>query len=465
MQPNSADSSGESFGRKTKTWSVWRILLAAVAAMALCFVLAYAIGYWRQASALNAEIAKIRTRGEPVRFAELAPLPGDENLSRGDRLSAALGKLKRLDDEFTAKFGNEELPEIADFSPFLPTLDENRKQLDEIIQICREGDCRFRYDFDVAMPFDIPLPNVQFLHGVRKLLVADALRLLGAGDTDQAAVRIRDLLLTASVLRHDPFYVSHNMRLSNEEQALDLLERLFAEYGVSPEQLTVLDQRLQTAEATFRLGPAVQGERAQLMSTFECLGRPEMGEFLDCLHALTPDGQGQNVVAGASWKNRWWGSWLYAPWRMKEQTLMLGDLSRAAEIIDEPGPNATFTLLQEEMRFRTALSEYPICRILRVDLTKLHDQALAHRQRLIAARLALQAIRYRSQNGSLPESLEELAEAAKASMVGLRTSKPLSYDRNEIGFAIYDQGEDGAPWGQFAVEPRRGEPAGDSPPD
>lgn len=118
------------------------------------------------------------------------------------------------------------------------------------------------------------------------------------------------------------------------------------------------------------------------------------------------------------------------------------------------------------MRFLAALSEYPICSILRVDLIKLRDQALAHRQRLIAARLAIQAVRYRSQHRRLLETLDELAEAAKVSTIGLRTGKPLSYDVNEAGFAIYDQGEDDSPWGRFAVEPRHADKtAGESAPD
>lgn len=126
MQPIPADSPGDGRRQRLKKRPAWQILLAAVAAILLCFITAYAIGYWRQASALNAEIAAIRERGEPVRFAELAPLPGAENLTRGDRLSATLKTLKPLDDEFSAQFGSDELPDVADLSPFLPVLNENR---------------------------------------------------------------------------------------------------------------------------------------------------------------------------------------------------------------------------------------------------------------------------------------------------------------------------------------------------
>ncbi|HVW37474.1 MAG TPA: hypothetical protein VHB99_09215 [Pirellulales bacterium] len=466
MQPKSADSSGDSVGRKTKTWSVWRILLAAVTAVALCFVAAYAIGYWRQASALNAEIAAIRARGEPVRFAELAPLPGDENLAGGDRLLIALERLKPLDHELIVALQGETLPEVADFSPFLPGLGANRDQLDEIIQICREGDCRFHYDFVGSIPFEILLPGVDKINDVRYLIVADVLRLLAAGECDLAAARICDFLLMASVLRHDPFYVSQLARFRHEETALSLLERLLAAYGVSPEQLDAIDQRLQAAEASCRLGPTVRGERAATMSNIECLGRPEMGELLDSLETLTPDGQGRKIVSSAYWKNRWWGSWLYAPFRMKEQTFMLGQLGRSAEIVDEAGPEATLKLAEASLKFRLMHKQYPICSIFMTDLTQVRDQALAHRQRLIAARLAIQAIRYRSQHGSLPETLDELAAAAKVSTAGLRTGKPLNYDVSEGGFAIYDQGELDVPWGRFAVEPRNNEaPAGGSTPD
>lgn len=466
MQPNSADSSGDSFGRKTKTWSVCRILLAAVAAMALCFVAAYVIGYWRQASVLNAEIAAIRARGEPVRFAELAPLPGDENLARGDRLSAALEKLKPLDHELIIALHGETLPDVADFSPFQPVLDANRDHLDEIIQICREGDCRFRYDFVRTIPFDIPLPGVQKVDDVRYLIVADVLRLLAASEGDLAAARICDFLLIASVLRHEPFYVSQLARFRHEETALNLLERLLAADCVSPEQLDAIDRSLQATEAGCRLGPTVRGERAATMSNIECLGRPEMGELLDSLAALTYDGQGQKLVFDAYWKNRWWGSWLYAPFRMKEQTFMLGALSQAVEIVDEPGPEATAELAAEDSRFESVRREYPICSIFMTGRTKLRETVLAHRQRLIAARLAIQAIRYRSKNGGLPESLAEFAETTKVPVTGLRSGKPLSYEINEQGFAIYDQGEDDSPWGRFAVEPRHADKAADeSAPD
>jgi len=465
LQPNPADSPGEGGGRKMKKRPAWQILLTAVAAILLCFIAAYAIGYWRQASALNAQIAAIRARGGPVRFADLAPLPGDENLARGDRLLAALEKLKPLDHEFIVAFYGETLPDVADFSPFLPVLDENREQLDEIIRICREGDCRFRYDFVTTIPFEILLPGVDKINHVRYLIIVDVLRLLAAGECDLAAAKICDFLLIASVIRHDSFYVSQGARFRSEETALDLLERLLAADDVSPDRLDAIDQRLQATEASCRLGPTVRGERAALMTNIEWLGRPEMAELLDSLEALTPDGQGQQIVSGAYWKNRWWGSWLYAPFRMKEQTFMLGEMSRAAEIIDEPGPEATAELLREETRFLAVQREFPIYSIFRMSPIKLRDLALSHRQRLIAARLALQAIRYRWQHGSLPLALDELAAAAKISTIGLRTGKPLSYETSGEGFAIYDQGEDDSPWGRFAVEPRHDEPAVESEPD
>ena len=455
MQPNSADSSSGGVARTKRSWSAWQILLAAVAAMALCLIAAFAIGYWRQVSTLNAEIAAIRARGEPVRFAELAPLPGDENLARGDRLMAALEKLKPIEDEeFYTAFAGEKLPHIDDFSPFQSILDGNRAQLDEIIRICREGDCRFRYDFVAKIPFEILLPGVQKIGDLRKLFIAQVLRLLAAGECDLAAVKTCDLMLVASVARHDPFYVSQGVRFRHEETALDMLERLLAADCVSPDQLHAINQQLLATEESCRLGPAVRGERAATMSNIECLGRPEMGELLDSLEGLTPGGQGQKIVFNANWKNRWWGSWLYAPFRMKEQSFMLGELGRAAEIIDEPGPDATLRLAEASRNFRSQRKQYPICSIFMTDLTKIRDQALSHRQRLIAARLAIQAIRFRAQHGSWPESLDALAKAAKVSTIGLRTGKPLRYDVSEAGFAIYDQGEGDAPWGRFAVEPR-----------
>jgi hypothetical protein len=454
---------GEGSRRNRKKRPAWQIVSAAVATGLLCFGAAYAIGYGRQASALNAEIAAIRARGEAVRFAELAPPAGDESLVRGDALAAALEKLKPLDHEFIVAFGGETLPEIADFAPFLPTLDESRAQLDEIVRLCREGDCRFRYDFATTVPVGILLPSVQKTDDLRTLLVTDFLRLAAAGASDEAAAKVCDLLLIASVLRHDPFYVSQNVRWRNEETALDLLELLLAANGLSSEKLARLDQRLLAAETTCRLGPTVRGERAALMSTIECLGRPEMGEMMDSLEALTPDGQGRQIVSGAYWKNLWWGSSLYAPWRMKEQTFMLGALGRAAEIIDEPGPKATSELEQASWQFRLASREYPICAIFMPGLTNSRDQSLAHRQRLIAARLAIQAIRRRAHHGNLPETLDELAEGAKVSAIGLRTGEPLNYDISEAGFAIYDRGEDGSRWGGFMVRPRDEEKADGGP--
>ena len=52
-------------------------------------------------------------------------------------------------------------------------VDGYRPDVQAILDVLRQGECRFEYDFRTREPYNIPLPHVQNLRNVQRVLVAD----------------------------------------------------------------------------------------------------------------------------------------------------------------------------------------------------------------------------------------------------------------------------------------------------
>ncbi|HEX5447451.1 MAG TPA: hypothetical protein VFW87_26790 [Pirellulales bacterium] len=284
------------------------------------------------------------------------------------------------------------------------------------------------------------------LDHVHQSLLYDAEEAISRAEFHCVTDAIQQLFEIAELLRCEPSYVSQFVRIRVAGGGLDMLQTLLGRTTLSGSESEAIDQQLNRLESSFRLAVATRAERALILTTLENLGRPEIGDFLESLARISDHSQ---VVSNAYWKNRWWGSWLYRPRRLHEQTVMLQTLSRFAELVDTPGPVASAELAAAEAQFRTQSDDLPACTVFMMNPNHLRGQALAHRQRLIAARLGLTICCFRADHGALPDSLDGLPGLAAIGLQGLSSGAPLVYEKSGNGFAIYDESPEE---GRFAVE-------------
>jgi hypothetical protein len=422
--------------RKPRRW--WLIGLIAAVPVGIVAVV-YVIACWRAHAILRRAMEEIAERGEAVWFADLAQQGNDEALARGRALATLLNKLNRVPWELLGRATTEPLTDALAV-PAQHAVDVYRPDMRAILRIVRQGECRFEYDYQTPTPYDILLPHAQYLHNAGRLLEAECRLALAKSNRKLATRCVRELLELDGVLAHDPFAVSQLVRKSTVRRSLNGLQAILGHEAASHDDLQWIDERLRSMELSFRLADCMRAERAAGFSTMENLGSPGMSSV------LTDDARGVSHTK-AVLLNHWWGSWLYRPRRLFEESVMLKTTSRLADLIDRPGPAATAQFAAASAPAHS--DEFPVFQELTTHLDKLRENGLEHRQRIISARLALAVCRYRQRHGRLPDALDDLEGARPESLVGLFSGKPLVYQKSEVGFAIYDDLPD---QGRFEVK-------------
>ena len=415
------------FSNKHRRWLVFG---SAVVVPLAIIALAYVTNCWRAHVMLRREIADIQNRGEAAWFADLAPPVGDEAVVRGKAITRFLNGFTRVPSEFldqavTRPMTDEEAIQLRQL------VDGYRSDMQAILGLLRQGECRFEYDYQTREPYDILLPHVQNLRNVQRLLLADLHANLQKGDRQEAIRKLIDMLDLEAALQHDPFSVSQRVRKALANMALDAVQAAMAQEILREQDLTPLGERLKSMESGFRLADCVRAERALMLVTMENLGRPAMTRSLtDAARDISP--------RQAAVLNYWWGSWPYRPRRLYEEAVMLRTMSEFARLVDQPGRAASqrHTAVLDQI----GEEDFPIFHECSLHIGNLREAGLLHRQRLISAQHALKIYVYRAIHGYLPESLEDIQQPSPGiSSVGLLSDKPLMYEKSADGFAIYDE--------------------------
>lgn len=431
-----------------------RAVIATLAVTPLAVVgIAYAIGAWRAHVALEKQIRELVARGEPVWFSDLAVPVDDPSLRAGNALAAALDRLVRPSAElieFTQDGAIRVRPPGANVDALLAELEASRPALRTLIEMSRQGECRFSHDFLTRAPPATELPRIDKINDAMRFLAYDAWFAIDAGDQDRALWDIMALVDLGETLRHEPFSITQLVRIRCAERALDMLELLLSRGALPMGKITEIGASFAARETDLRLAPSVRSERAALLTTIANIGSPEMRETLASMAVFSPGGNDRMLVPDASWKSWWWGSSLYAPRRAHEQAVMLQRMSEAAAIIDEPGALASLQLAAIDRSFGSRQASLPITSLLSPSFLPLRDAALEHRQRLLSARVALTVFRHRAEDSALPATLEEIPGMNPPT--GLFSGEPLIFQNSRDGFAVYDVSPlDGKPRGRFAV--------------
>lgn len=411
-----------------------------------CFVAGLAVvlswwgpDYWSARSMLIAAKASIRERGEPLAFADLTAQSPDA-YAVGDRVLAVVKEFTEPEQEFDDLMRADPPTPPGDYAALRDALRINREALDALAAIDTPSECRFRYDFTAASPGSTALPGVDGLGKARYLWRAELLQSLGTGDGDGAVRATVELCDTSQLLSGDPFLICQLFRARLGGDAVNSLQALIARVDLTPKQFRAIDRRLAEMESSYRLAGTIHAERAALYTTIENIGHSEVREGLESLAGFGPGGVTYSL-APEKWRLNHWASLSYRPDKMEQQTWMLERMTRLAELIDVPGPDAERQWQHNDKEISSFLesNKHALVSFLLSGVTDVRRTGLEYRQRLVASRLALRVGRYQAEKGILPDKLDDVLDDAMPEVpAGLITGLPPEYRVRPDGFTIRD---------------------------
>jgi hypothetical protein len=395
----------------------------------LLLTVSFRLWYRNAARELADEIRRVEARGEPVWFADLAPRAPEPGENGTGIFLAAVEKLVRPSQAFLQMFDGERKTPPGDYEAFRVALDENRPALELMRQAVRRPFFRLLLDYTTKQPISILLEPIQQAHEFSRLLKAEALQAIGAGNNDRAVAAILDGLLLSEMLRDEPLLIIQLVRVAIAAESLNSLETLLAHGNISPEQFTIIDEQLALMERRFRLAPAMIGERAMALTTMH-----HLGENTGML------GKGGEGTAAA----RILSSMPARPYRMSDEAFLLRVMTRFADNVDRPGPEGAAAIHQGNSEIVAAKVGYKhiMTTLLAPAVLRCRNSGLGHRQRLINARVGLRVARFHADRGKFPDSLDDIADEQFASSTAdLLSTRPLVYRLVPDGFVIYSVGE------------------------
>lgn len=437
---------------------------------------------WRHyaLSARDAEIARLRTAGDPVWFADLRPNPLDPAEDGTPRLRQAFAAMtplpEKLQDEFNALTAPEDeepmTPEeearfleengdtlvqplgikLRDWLPkeepkprvprlpfadrekqlvekLRPHVEANREAFDLLRQALAKPKIRFELNYDDPQPLLMEFPDDDLTFRLDELLHGRFRCELHAGDAAAAtATLIESLALTR---RH---YAASRDRLmgllyatSRIKFTLELLKELLERGTFDSTRQAELSLALDQIESEIRLGPAIRGEKAMALTAIENLldqggfgRRPVKNSIL------------RTLVEPVVWLNQ--ANYLRAMSAQATYADRYDDEARAA--IEEEYERETAPLESPDVGQYTVLTRMAQA-VLQPTTVQFEGAVVAVRDACSAARAALAVDAFRRERGRLPKSLDEIGRGAMPQIPrDVVRGESLVYLVDRNGFAI-----------------------------
>jgi hypothetical protein len=408
MPPENPDASDTKPGERRFGCLFWSCLLL------LIFGLGLSAWFraWRASAAklLKTEMDRIRERGEPVWFSDLAPPEINPNEDAAPLFLASIRNLHPLPPSFTELVAPQPpaprtLP--GQYDEFETVLSQNRSALELLGRAVRRPHFRLPIDYRSKQPFTITLEPVQKSREITFVLLADVLQSIGSGNNDRAVQAVLDCFGLSEMLRNEPFLITQLVRIAIADQAISSLQTLVAYVALSPEQFAAIDEMLALSESRLRLAHSVRCERALLLSGMESLDND----------------QAVFGIPGASAAHMFAFSRL-SPFRMREQAHVLRLMSEFAAAVDLTGPEGAEAMKAlNESHQATVVSGL----LLNIQLPA-REAAIRHRQRIMNARIGMRVQRLQLESGRYPHSLDEAIDGRLAEIPpDLFTGAPLTY--------------------------------------
>ncbi|MBX9790049.1 MAG: hypothetical protein K2Y37_14120 [Pirellulales bacterium] len=408
------------FGRVKLRW-------LALGVAALLFSASCAL-YLRSKHKLDLAISELRRRGEPVWASELPPATPEE-AAAGDRFRQLTGPLA-------------EPYRATGFSRFLearpPTLGYRSSEvasfvgqhcsaIDELVHLAQAGKVRFPPGLTRTYHWRFELPGLERHAELQALLTA---RVLLAWDDHRevdALQAIQDKITVANSLTNHEYALCQQYRFEAIAGSLDLLELAFARGSQDVAQLASLDKLLRTTYESIALAPYIKTERAAMFTLLENKGASPKNP----------------IRLGSAYQLR----------RLDQQTVMLRCYGKIAEVIDDSGPEADARFQRVHAQVKRDFDRYGVAVAFGGRFESLRNSCIHTRQRLICARLAIHAGKFREAHGDWPASPSDLLDAQLTSVpVGFRSGNSIKLVGTRGCLIICDELADGKWFAAFALQ-------------
>jgi hypothetical protein len=424
-----ADSTGESPPRRFGCFTYACLFL-----LVLGIGLSFCYRFWQSSASkeLKAEMDRIRGRGEPLWFSELAP-PEIEPSQDGTQLFlAALGKFQKPTPAFTTLVAPDPpAPPTAPgtYPEFESVLEANRPAMELIARAVQRPYFRLPINYRTRQPFSILLQPIQDAREISWLWTADVLQSIGTGDHERAVAADLECFGLAELLRDEPFLITQLVRIAIAGQAIHSLETIVSHIELTPEQFQAVDETLERMEARLRLAQSVRCERAMLLTGMDSIA--ENPEDLGMIANGSPAVQVLSLTG-------------MGPLRLRDEAFMLRLMSGFADVVDAPGPDGKSAIRQFEASLQPSF-QHVLSRLLAPTILPAREAAMRLRQRLVNARIGIRLQRFRIAHGNLPQSLDDLIDDKLLTIPNdLYSGKPPIFRALPDGFVVYSVGDNGS---------------------
>jgi hypothetical protein len=411
-------------GRKSKR--VWKVV-AACAVVLVVLVVGAVVGL--RSSGLEAEIAKIRASGMPVRVEDLNgwyPAVAKESNAALGVLAAAELRDKDLSKNLQLRkrgeqVGARQLEEIARYVA----------NSSNVVQTLRVG-LRLRESrYPVALTSGAmlntaPNPNLGEIKGLAQLLHYETVHLVVQGRAEAAFAPVRDGFALAGTLRNEPLLISELVRMACAAIALRSLESALPESEFDDAQLRELSSWLDRTEADCSRSwqRAIVGERTVGLQHFRTMEQ-----------TMANPTTGLQRLAGTFYRG--------LGFHDRDLRLYLELMRRFSDAMTNSFPKAyeeSVSLSQElTNRFSTGLTQFAfLSKGVLPAIIKATGKEAALITSLRCARAAVAVERYRlAHGGELPEDLQALVPKylAEVPRDGAR-GEPIQFEKLEGGYRL-----------------------------
>jgi hypothetical protein len=408
-------------------------ILCTLAIVVLTTGLSYFAWYSHARGQLDTAMAKIRDRGEPLWFHELAPKDTDPDENGATLYLQALAKIQPPSPAVaSAVVANLQKPPSED-PLIIAELARNREILDLIGEAVRKPSFHLPIDYNTTRPFSITGEPWQSARDLARLFEGDVAAALAVGDHDRAIETIERMFDLSELLKEEPNTITQLIRIAISSMAQASLKQTMAQVDLTPQQFASLDNRLARMVSTFTLVPAMLGERAASFTTIYYLD-----ENLDIVNEQYPQNAGYEPLQSVRLSSP------LRPMMMADQAHILQIMSDVIEVIDKTGREGADAMQEIEVRIQNMPKSHVLTRLLLPALVNVYNVGLRHREKLLTARLGIRVDRYYAVHHRFPASLDEVADdSLRPIPVDHFAGKPHVYRVLPDGFVIYSTGPNG----------------------
>jgi len=412
--------------RKAARWLLYVLLVLAAVHLLATFI---------TGRMLKAELDRLRDSGEPLTLAELAPRVPPGEVNAADIYQQAFDSLRVSDSESLEleDFNRVDDPEWLALAQRV--VSDNAEYYSLLEEASRTPACAFPVDWEAGI--NAQFPHLGKMRQVARMLRVRAEVLAADGDTDEAIASCAVAFRMAEHIQMEPTLIAPLVGIALEGIQMPALERALSAGSPSPEAAHKLFNELGALDETDPMARTMLGERAFGLSFFRDLRQLSWREL------AKEDSFFGNQLPWKAVCYRGYVSPIGRPLLNLDQLSYLRAWEAANEAIQLPWPQS-----RDRMRAaQKAVESLPIYRsvLTRMGLPVLERGRLAQTRgsaQLRAIQIALAVVAYRSEHGSLPASLDEVAQVGWELPADPFGGGQYRYRKEGNGFVVWSIGPD-----------------------